>query len=295
MEEILIELHLCKKIHTSEGDEILDVKIEIPRLGFITLFGKSGVGKTTLLRMIAGLTQPDSGYIKVGTEVWFDHARKINIKPQYRNIGFVFQDYSLFPNMTVKEHLLYASQDKETRYISELLDVFHLKGLCNRKPGRLSGGQQQRLAVARALARKPRILLLDEPLSALDSETRQTLQHEIMLAHRNFQATTLLVSHDMNEVVKLSDFVYVIDGGKVQSQGKPVEIFRNSTIGSDLQLVGIVIKIEDNVLTVSINNTITKIITTPDKLKDLNINDRILITAKTMDPLIRKLTENEAY
>ena len=277
MEEILIELHLCKKIHTSDGDETLDVKIEIPRLGFITLFGQSGVGKTTLLRMIAGLTQPDSGFIKVGTEVWFDSIHKINIKPQYRNIGFVFQDYSLFPNMTVKEHLLYASQDKETSYISELLDVFHLKGLWNRKPGRLSGGQQQRLAVARALARKPQILLLDEPLSALDSETRQSLQHEIIQAHTNFQATTLLVSHDINEVYRLSDFVYVIENGKIQEQGKPGEVFNGTKIKPDIHLIGYIVGIENNILTVSVNNTIKRITITCDELATLQINDKILI------------------
>ncbi|MFZ4462982.1 MAG: ATP-binding cassette domain-containing protein [Bacteroidales bacterium] len=277
MEEILIELQLCKKIQTSEGIETLDVKIEIPRLGFITLFGKSGVGKSTILRMIAGLTQADSGYIKVGSEIWFDTTRKINIKPQFRNIGFVFQDYSLFPNMTVKEHLLYASIDKESRYISELMDVFHLKGLCDRKPGRLSGGQQQRLAVARALARKPQILLLDEPLSALDSETRQSLQYEIIQAHTNFQATTLLVSHDINEVYRLSDFVYVIENGKIQKQGKPEDVFRAAKIKADIHLLGYIVNIENNILTVSVNNTIKKITVNDDALATLQINDKILI------------------
>ncbi len=225
MEEILIDLHVKKNIHTSNGNEILDINIQIPRFGFVTLFGKSGAGKTTLLRMIAGLLDPDTGYIKVGDEIWYDSTKKINIKPQQRNIGFVFQDYALFPNMTLKEHLLYARPTKETEYVSELLDMFHLKGLCKSKPGKLSGGQQQRLAVARALARKPRMLLLDEPLSAIDGETRITLQQEIIQAHKTFHATTLLVSHDVNEVFKLSDFVYVMEGGKIIKQGKPDDIF----------------------------------------------------------------------
>ena len=236
MEEILIELHVRKKIHTNNGNEVLDINLKIAQYGLVTLFGKSGVGKTTLLRMIAGLTQPDSGLIKVGEEIWYDSAQKINIKPQLRNIGFVFQDYALFPNMTVKEHLLYASREKESRYISELLDVFHLKGLCNRQPEKLSGGQKQRLAVARALARKPQILLMDEPLSALDSETRQALQQEILLAHKNFQATTLLVSHDIDEVYKLSDFVYVIEGGRIKEQGKPGEVFNGMNINKTCKL-----------------------------------------------------------
>jgi molybdate transport system ATP-binding protein len=295
MEEILIELHVIKKIHTNNGIEVLDVSLSIPQYELVTLFGKSGVGKTTLLRIIAGLTQPDRGFIKVGDEIWYDSTKKINVKPQQRNIGFVFQDYALFPNMTVKEHLLYARPQKETRYISELLDVFHLKGLCNRKPEKLSGGQQQRLAVARALARKPQILLLDEPLSALDSETRHVLQYEIILAHRNFHATTLLVSHDLNEVYKLSDFVYVIENGKIQKKGKPNEVFDTTKIKTDIQQVGLILKIENEVLTVSVNNTITKICSTLEETKKLKIDDKILITAKAINPMIRKLTEAEIY
>ncbi|MCX6246695.1 MAG: ATP-binding cassette domain-containing protein [Bacteroidetes bacterium] len=284
MEEILIDLQVRKKIHTNNGVEILDVSLTIPEYGLVTLFGKSGTGKTTLLRIIAGLTQPDSGYIKVGTETWYDGKKRINIKPQQRNIGFVFQDYALFPNMTVKEHLLYASPQKETRYISELLDVFHLKGLCNRKPGKLSGGQQQRLAVARALARKPRILLLDEPLSALDSETRQVLQKELLQAHRDFHATTILVSHDIEEVSRLSDFVYVIGNGKIRKEGKPGDVFPKPEITKELQLVGIITAIEDNILTVSVNGTVMKIPSTVEEIKDLKINDSILFTSRIPDP-----------
>lgn len=295
MEEILIELRVSKKIHTNNGIEVLDVNLKIPKFGLVTFFGKSGVGKTTLLRIIAGLTQPDSGFITVGNEIWYDSAKKINIKPQQRNIGFVFQDYALFPNMTVKEHLLYARPQKETCYISELLDIFHLKGLCNRKPGKLSGGQQQRLAVARALARKPQILLLDEPLSALDSETRLVLQCEIIQAHKNFHATTLLVSHDLDEVFKLSDFVYVIENGKIQKQGKPNDIFDNTNIRTDIQLTGIVLNIQNNILTVSVNNTITKINPSMDEIKNIKINDKILITAKAISPIIRKLTDNGIF
>lgn len=293
MEEVLIELHVSKKIHTNDGIEKLDVNLKIPKYGLVTLFGKSGVGKTTLLRIIAGLTKPDTGFIKVGDEIWYDTGQKINIKPQQRNIGFVFQDYALFPNMTVKEHLLYASPQKEKRYISELLDVFHLKGLCDRKPEKLSGGQKQRLAVARALARKPQILLLDEPLSALDSKMRYDLQNEIIQAHKNFHATTLLVSHDINEVNKLSDFVYIIDNGKIQKQGKPGDVFDDTIINPDIQLAGLILAIENNLLTISVNNTITRIVSTPDEIENLRVNDKILITAKAINPIIRKLTDDE--
>ena len=225
MEKVLIDLHLKKRIHTAMGAEVLDLQLSVPQFGLVAIFGKSGVGKTMLLRMIAGLTKPDSGYIRVNDEVWFDSDKKIDLKPQMRDIGYVFQDYALFPNMTVKEHLLYAQHYEEKEYVSELLDIFHLKGLCERKPAKLSGGQQQRLAAARALARKPKILLLDEPLSALDSETRDNLQIEILHAHRKYSATTLLVSHDVNEVCRMSDYIYIIEEGKVGRHGQPEEVF----------------------------------------------------------------------
>ncbi len=274
MEEILIDIDIKKEIHTTNGIETLDLKFSIPKFGFVTIFGKSGVGKTTLLKMIAGLTKPDSGYIKVNNEVWFDSSNKIYIKPQQRNIGFVFQDYALFPNMTVKEHLLYAQNYQEKDYVAKLLDTFHLRGLCDRKPAKLSGGQQQRLSVARALARKPQILLLDEPLSALDSETRQCLQDEILQAHNDFAATTLLVSHDESEVIKLSDYVYIIEGGIVSKQGKPSEVFNNSYPCSDkisptAKLVGI----DGNTLRIMVDGKITTIELTNDEVNKLTANE----------------------
>lgn len=270
MEEVLINIDIKKAIHTTNGNEILDLKLSIPKFGFVTIFGKSGVGKTTLLKMIAGLTKPDSGYIKVNNEVWFDSQRKVNIKPQQRNIGFVFQDYALFPNMTVKEHLLYAQNYQEKDYVTKLLDTFHLRGLCDRKPAKLSGGQQQRLSVARALARKPQILLLDEPLSALDSETRQCLQDEILQAHKDFAATTLLVSHDESEVIKLSDYVYIIEGGIISKQGKPNEVFNNSYPCSDkISPKAELVSIDGNILTIIVEGKITTIELSNDEVNKL--------------------------
>ncbi len=152
MEKTLIDLHLQKEIHTITGKLTLDVEFSIPEFGFINLFGKSGVGKTTILRMIAGLTKPDSGYIKVGDESWFNQTNKQNLKTQKRNIGFVFQDYALFPNMSVEEHLFYAQTIKDSGHVNDLLDIFDLKGLRNRKPDILSGGQKQRVAVSKSFS-----------------------------------------------------------------------------------------------------------------------------------------------
>lgn len=291
MEKFLIDLQIEKKIHTTNGFENLDLKIQIKKNSFVTIFGKSGVGKTTLLRILAGLEIPDKGYIIVDGETWFDSKKKINIKAQKRNIGFVFQDYALFPNMTVKENILFAQAELEREYVSKLLDMFQLKGLCNRKPAKLSGGQQQRLAVARAFARKPKILLLDEPLSALDNDTRKLLQQEILQAHKNFKATTILVSHDIKEVLKMSDYVYIIDDGIVQKQGKPEHIFNNTISSTMFKLKAKIIDIQNNTLTVNYNNITTKIECTDSR--DYKINDTIIINAISQNADINIETFND--
>jgi molybdate transport system ATP-binding protein len=189
----------------------------------------------------------------VGNEHWFDSNQEINIKTQLRNIGFVFQDYALFPNMTVEEHLYYAQRQRDVNHVNELLEIFNLEGLKKRKPETLSGGQKQRAAVARALARKPRILLLDEPLSALDGETRQILQQEIITAHKSFLATTILVSHDIDEISRLTDKVYVIDNGKIINSGKPEIVFASKETGNGLSVNGKIISVRGNELTININ------------------------------------------
>jgi molybdate transport system ATP-binding protein len=271
MEKNLIDLHLIKNIHTIEGKIKLDINLEIPEYGFVTLFGKSGVGKTTILRMISGLTEPDSGYITVGDENWFNSDNGKNIKTQERNIGFVFQDYALFPNMTVEEHLYYAQKQRDVKHVNELLDIFNLEGLKKRKPDTLSGGQKQRTALARALARKPRILLLDEPLSALDGETRQILQQEIMTAHKSFYATTILVSHDIDEISRLTDKVYVIDNGMIINSGTPDIVFDNKETGIGLSVNGKIILVKGNELTININERQSHNLRNEDSIKIIPI------------------------
>lgn len=232
MEKILIDLAVKKRIHAAGGVQLLDLSLQVAEYEIVTLFGKSGVGKTTLLRMLAGLTHPDSGYIKVGDEYWFDSEKRINRKSQHRNLGFVFQDYALFPNMTVREHLRYAKQEGSSVSVEEILGVFQLDGLSDRRPDQLSGGQKQRLAVARAISREPKILLLDEPLSALDGETRNLLQEEIIQVHRKFASTTLLVSHDVDEVMKLSDRVCILESGLIREQCTTADFFTLQQKGS---------------------------------------------------------------
>ncbi len=171
----------------------LDVEFTIQEGELVTLYGPSGAGKTTVLRMLCGLSTPDEGRISVRGQPWLDSAKKINLKPQHRDIGIVFQDYALFPNLTVKENLRYAlKKDQPDAIVNELLEMMELTNLYDKKPELLSGGQRQRVALARAIVRKPRILLLDEPMSALDTALRVKIQDYILRVHEQFKLTTIL-------------------------------------------------------------------------------------------------------
>lgn len=201
----MIELNIRKQMLTSEGNRTLDVRINIPENSLTCISGPSGSGKTTLLRIIAGLVKPDEGLINMNTIPFFNSKEKINLTPQQRHVGYMFQDYALFPNMTVEQNIQFAQgRIKDEKLINRLIYEFGLDNLRKQKPDKLSGGQKQRVALARAIAGKPRVLLLDEPLSAVDEEMRKNLQEEILKAHRLFSTTTLLVSHDKSEIERLA-------------------------------------------------------------------------------------------
>jgi molybdate transport system ATP-binding protein len=220
----VIDLHLLKALHTAAGPRTLDVRLTVAAGELVALSGPSGAGKTTLLRLLAGLARPDGGFLRVEGQSWYDHAHRQWLPPQRRPLGFVFQDYALFPNMTVRENLAFAAEGQPGagQIASELLELLELSELANRRPAVLSGGQQQRVALARALARRPRLLLLDEPLSALDLATRQRLQEALATVHRQFKLTTILISHDPAEIARLADRVVELDLGQVRRVGPPV-------------------------------------------------------------------------
>lgn len=203
----MIKIAIEHLMLTSTGKRKLEVEVEIPTKELVCLFGKSGCGKTTLLRIIAGLLTPDKGFIQIGDKVVFDSSSRINLKPQLRNIGFMFQDYALFPNMNVEENILFATEKSDYTFAKHLIDVFELNELRHQSVLKLSGGQKQRVALARALSRRPSTLLLDEPLSSLDEELRLALQLEIQKAHQMMGTTTLLVSHDKAEIHRLANSV----------------------------------------------------------------------------------------
>lgn len=289
----MIEIDVKKHLQTANGPMCLSLNMNLEEGCLYAVFGKSGAGKTTLLRMLAGLTSPDEGSIRVNGEVWYDSSKKINLKIRHRNIGYVFQDYALFPNMTVLQNIEY-SLDKSNKSLSrEIIEVFNLEKLIHRKPHMLSGGQRQRVALARALVRKPHILLLDEPLSALDNEMRNRLQDEILHAHKELNVTTLLVSHDIPEVFKLSDWVYVLEEGGISKQGKPYDVFTTHKISGKFQFVGEILKIEKddcvNIVTLMVGNSLVKVIADEEEAQTFHIGETVIISSKAFNPILLKL------
>lgn len=270
----MIELSIQKTLNFSNGVMPLDIQLNIQKGEFIGLYGSSGAGKTSLLRILAGLLKPDNGKIIIDKTIWFSAVQKINLSPQRRQVGFVFQDYALFPNMTVKENLFFAlKKEQNPSVINELIELTELGNFQNAKPGLLSGGQQQRVALARALIQQPKLLLLDEPLSALDATMRLQLQDYLLQMHQSYEITTILVSHDINEISKLVDRVVQLKEGKVIGIQKPNDIFKKSKH----QLKGRIINMEtiDNQyrLTVKIGENQIEIFRT--QKKNYNINDVI--------------------
>lgn len=221
----MINISLTKKLSGAAGELNLHVNAHLSPGELITIYGPSGAGKTSILRMLAGLLDPDDGHIEVEQSIWFDKTTGINIRPQGRNIGMVFQQYSLFPNMTVRGNLEFALERGQSKSIvDELLQLTELEQLQNKKPATLSGGQMQRIALARALIRRPKLLLLDEPLSALDTEMQSKMQDYILQLHQQFQLTTILVTHDLIEVMKMSNRVLILEEGQIKKDGVPQEV-----------------------------------------------------------------------
>ena len=290
----MIQIDLNKKLQAAEGEMLLKLKIDIEKGEFVTLYGASGVGKTSTLRMISGLLNPDAGKIIVNDEAWFDQSKKINLSPQKRKVGYVFQDYALFPHMTVLENLQFAQIKKDgTKAITSLIELMELGQLQNRKPETLSGGQKQRVALARALVQQPEILLLDEPLAALDTTIRYKLQEYLKQIHSEFNLTTILISHDVSEIVKLADRVICLEGGKIINQGTPEHVFINQNLSGKFKFTGEVLKVSNeeliSIVTVRIHTEVVKVVVQPEEAQNLNVGDKVLVVSKAFNPLLYKL------
>jgi molybdate transport system ATP-binding protein len=220
----------------------LAVEIECRAGELLALVGPSGSGKSTILRTIAGLHKPQTGFIRCDDEVWFDDQQSISIATQHRHIGFVFQDYALFPHLNALENVIVAlghlNRNARRARAKALLAQVNLKGLEHRMSDNLSGGQRQRVALARALAREPKVLLLDEPFSAVDQVTRRKLQQELVILRRNIKIPILLVTHDLDEAAMLADRLYVLHKGKTLQNGPPAEILRHPIDALVARLMG---------------------------------------------------------
>ncbi|EJU6503377.1 sulfate/molybdate ABC transporter ATP-binding protein [Campylobacter jejuni] len=288
----MIKIDIKLPINTAKGKKQLELNTCLKANEITAIFGESGVGKTTLLKIIAGLIKPEFGRIEVGDELWLDTQKNINLAIQKRKIGFVFQDYALFPNMSVKENISYAATSKQK--VEELLSLMNLENLAKIYPKNLSGGQAQRVALARALAREPQILLLDEPLSALDFKMRSFLQDELVKILQHFKITTLLVSHDLAEIYKLSHRILELSDGKIIKDARTNEFFTSSNLSAKLRLSVTLLEIKKSdilmIFTLLLNQDIVKITLSEEEFlrtyKNVKIGDTLLLSIKAFNPII---------
>jgi len=281
----MIKIDIKKELFGSKKVMMLDVNLEIKQGEFLALSGVSGSGKTTLLRILAGF-EDAKGIISVDDEIWLD--AKTTLPAQKRAIGFVFQDYALFNNMSVLQNLLYVKRDETLA--SHLLSITELSELKDRHPNNLSGGQKQRVALCRAMMNKPKLLLMDEPLSALDSKMRTKLQSEILALHKEFKTTVIMVSHDPSEIYRLASRVVVLNQGLIVNEGKPKDILLKTSGSQKFSFSGELLDIKKVdvifVAIVAIGQQLVEVVITQDEAKNLNIGDTVELSTKAFTPMI---------
>ena len=289
-----------RDVHKSFGDlkVLKGISLDVMKGDVICIIGPSGSGKSTLIRCINALNDIQKGSIKVeGQEVNDPKLDKLELR---KKVGMVFQQYNLFPHKTALQNVMMApvrvlGQDKvkAEEAARALIKKVRLEGKEDAYPGELSGGQQQRVALARALVQKPKILMLDEPLSALEEEIRYKLQQYILTVHKEFGLTTILISHDISEVLRMSDTVIELENGKIIKQGPTNQIFNYKDLSAKFQLTGTLIQIIKQdfiyILSVQIGKDLVKIVADESEGKDLMIGDKILVSAKAFNPIIQKI------
>ncbi len=282
----MIKIDIDKKLHGANGEMDLVIDLNIAQGDFVALAGQSGSGKTTLLRILAGL-EDASGTIKVGDEIWLDGKK--SLPSQKRKIGFVFQDYALFPNMSVIENLLFVNKDK--KLADKLLNMTELHELQHRLPNTLSGGQKQRVSLCRAMMNRPKLLLMDEPLSALDPTMRTKLQNEILTLHKEFGTTTIMVSHDPSEIYRLASSVVMLNFGKIINNGTPKDVLLKTSGSQKFSFEGELLDIVKvdviNVAIVSIGQQLVEVVVSDEEVKSLNIGQSVNVSTKAFSPIIK--------
>ena len=284
----MIELEIQKTLIGSSGPMKLDVSLKISENSFVALTGESGSGKTTLLRIFAGLEKAE-GTISVIGKNWLEGHK--SLPAQQREIGFVFQDYALFDNMTVQGNLLFVRKDKVLA--EHLLKLTGLSGMGDRYPGTLSGGQKQRVALCRALMNRPKILLMDEPLSALDPAMRTKLQQDILKLHREFGTTTMMVSHDPSEIYRLADRVIMLDQGRVIQEGTPKEVLLKTQGSQKFSLTGELLDIVKadviHIAIIAIGQQIVEIVLDEEESRFFKIGDAVQVSTKAFAPSLSRI------
>ena len=282
----MMDIAVEKALLGSLGAMSLDIQLLIAQGSFVALSGQSGSGKTTFLRILAGL-EPAKGKIIVDDEVWLD--AKTSLPPQKRKIGFVFQDYALFPNMSVLDNLLFVKND--VKLAMKLLEMTEMSALCERLPASLSGGQKQRISLCRAMMNRPKLLLMDEPLSALDPLMRTKLQHEILMLHKEFQTTTMMVSHDPSEMYRLSSRVIVLSQGKIVQDGEAKQVLLRTQGSQKFSFEGElldIIKVDViYVAIVAIGQQIVEVVLDESEAKGLEIGTSVSVGTKAFAPIIQ--------
>jgi len=284
----MLKININKLLHGSNGEMDLSVDFQIEEGDFLALAGQSGSGKTTLLRILAGL-EDASGSIVIGDEVWLDEKRVL--APQKRKIGFVFQDYALFPNMSVIENLLFVQKDRALA--QHLLHVTELAELKDRLPNTLSGGQKQRVSLCRAMMNRPKLLLMDEPLSALDPAMRTKLQNEILTLHKEFNTTTIMVSHDPSEIYRLANRVVVLNHGQIINDGTPKSVLLKRSGSAKFSFEGElldIIRVDVIYMAiVAIGQQLVEVVVSDDEVQSLTIGQQVSVSTKAFSPMIQGL------
>ena len=277
----------CKK--KISDDFSIDARLEINKGSFVCLYGRSGSGKTTLLRILAGFLRADSGSIKDGDRVLQEGNEFLSAGK--RRIGFLFQDYALFENMSVTGNLLFARNDPQKAAM--LLEILELGEFAKSGVEGLSGGQKQRVALARALMQEPEILLLDEPLSALDFTMREKIQEYLLKIHEQFHQTVILVSHDVSEIYRLCKRVYEMKDGRIVRTGTPEEIFLKTSGSQKFSFAGKIVDLQARdgikVAVVAIGSQLCEVVLSNAEADGLQVGDEVKTGAKAFNITLHKI------
>jgi len=276
---------------SASGVMNLELDLDIEDGELIGIYGDSGAGKTTMLRILAGMEKPDNGHIIFNDETWNDSRKNIFLAPQKRKTGFVFQDYALFPNMTIRENIAFGVPAKNAeKGVDDLLELMDLSVLANSSIHKLSGGQRQRVALARALASEPKLFLLDEPLSALDEELRARLLYLIADTHKKNGITTIIVSHNLADIYAVCNRILLLKNGRIVSQSKNENASRinsDTTIAIPGRIISIQRSGDLSKLEIAYGANILKLeLNDPGNLKT---GDWIEVSSRILEPTIKKI------